>query len=408
MKQNQNNSLASRAAIRTGALVLAIMLCLGGGLFLRNAQTSADANTTGAQLTFASTEQDTAQVPSFAQSGQYTRAQIVEKCAPSVVGIDITCTTSASDYYSYGYGYGFGFGFGNGNDFGGNQQQEVKASGSGVVLTADGYIATCAHVVDSATSITVTFNDDKSYPATLVGSDENNDIAIIKIEASDLVPATVGNSDSLVVGEDVIAIGNSMGKFRGTATSGIISATKRTITVEGQEMELLQTDAAVNSGNSGGGLFNANGELIGIVNAKISSSGVEGIGFAIPVNNITKEISDILSYGYVTGRAYLGVYTQNVTVGQGYSGRYYSGGKRYVQIVEVVQGSAAEAAGLQAGDYILKVNDTEVSTNTALSDIIQDFYAGDKATLTIMRGNKESTVEVTFGEYVPEQPVQEQ
>lgn len=411
--KSRNEKRSSRIVILSTCVALTLVLGLCAGLILHNGQSISamiaekSAPASGAKLTYASTRavrtvENEAAVPSFAQSGQYTRAQIVEKCAPSVVGIDITYMVSSGNNY-----YNFGFGFGGGYSYGGGAQ-EAEGSGSGVIVTADGYIATCAHVVDSATSIKVTLNDETSYPATLIGSDDKNDIAIIKIEAENLIPAQIGNSDSLVIGEDVIAIGNPMGEFRGTATAGIISATKRSVTVEGQEMELLQTDAAVNSGNSGGGLFNANGELIGIVNAKVSSSGVEGLGFAIPVNSISKEITDLLSFGYVTGRAYLGVYTQNVTLRQDGGNWAYSTGRRCVQVVDVIKGSAAEKAGLQIGDIILKVDDKEITTNTELSELIQNYNAGDKASLTIQRSGEQLTLEVIFGEYVPQETVQEQ
>ena len=192
-------------------------------------------------------------VSAFKETGAYTKAQIVEMSAPSVVGID-TITTATTNSYWYGYG----------------QSYEVPGSGSGVILTEDGYIATCAHVVDGAKSVKVTLNDDTSYDATIVGTDKQNDIAIIKIEATGLTPAIVGDSETLTVGSEVIAIGNPLGELRGTATAGIISATNRTIEVEGQTMTLVQTDAAISPGNSGGGLFDATGKLIGIVNAKVS------------------------------------------------------------------------------------------------------------------------------------------
>ena len=281
------------------------------------------------------------------------------------------------------------------------QSYETTGSGSGVILTADGYIATCAHVVDGAKKLTVTLNDDTSYEATIVGTDARNDLAIIKIEAEGLTPAVLGDSDMLTVGEDVIAIGNPLGELRGTATSGIISAVKRAISVENTEMELIQTDAAISPGNSGGGLFNASGKLIGIVNAKVSDTSAEGLGFAIPVNSVVKEINDLLNYGYVTGRAALGVYTQNVTLSNGY-GYFSYGGTRCVQITEVVAGSAAEAAGLQAGDLIMEIDGKTIGSNSDLSDAIDAYNAGDTASVTIRRNNERMTVTVTFGEYKPE------
>ena len=320
----------------------------------------------------------------FAYDGQYTRAQIVELCAPSVVGIDAVFETTVSYW-------------------GRPQTYEQQGSGSGVILTQDGFIATCAHVVNGAKSITVTLHDDASYSATLIGADTRNDLAIIKIEAENLVPATLGDSDMLTVGEDVIAIGNPLGELRGTATGGIISAVKRSITVEGVEMELVQTDAAISPGNSGGGLFNASGKLIGIVNAKVSDSNAEGLGFAIPVNSVVTEINDLLSYGYVTGRAYLGVYTQNVSMNNGY-GYFSYGGTRCVQITDVVKGSAAETAGLKAGDLILEIDGKTISSNDDLSDAIASYNAGDSATLVIRRDGTRLEIPVTFGEYVPSKP----
>ncbi len=317
----------------------------------------------------------------FAYEGQYTRAQVVELTAPSVVGIDGVFETTISYW-------------------GRTQTYEQPGSGSGVILTADGYIATCAHVVDGAKSLTVTLNDDSSYEATIIGTDPRNDLAIIKIEAEGLTPAALGDSDMLTVGEDVIAIGNPLGELRGTATSGIVSAVKRSITVEGTDMELIQTDAAISPGNSGGGLFNASGRLIGIVNAKVSDTSAEGLGFAIPVNSVVKEINDLLNYGYVTGRAALGVYTQNVTLNNGY-GYFTFGGTRCVQITEIVAGSAAEAAGLKAGDLIMEVDGKEISSNSDLSDLIASYNAGDTATFTIRRDSERLTIDVTFGEYKP-------
>ncbi|MBR2645574.1 MAG: trypsin-like peptidase domain-containing protein [Clostridia bacterium] len=317
----------------------------------------------------------------FAYDGQYTRAQVVEICAPSVVGIDCIFEQTVSYW-------------------GRAQTYEVPGSGSGVVLTADGYIATCAHVVEGAKSIKVTLNDDTSYDASIVGTDTRNDIAIIKIDAQNLTPAALGDSEMLTVGEDVIAIGNPLGELRGTATSGIISAVRRTVAVEGNEMELVQTDAAISPGNSGGGLFNASGKLIGIVNAKVSDSDAEGLGFAIPVNNVLKEINDLLSYGYVTGRAYLGVYTQNVTLRSDY-GYFFSSGTPCVQIADVVKDSAADQAGLKTGDLILAVDDHEITSNSDLTDAIARYNAGDTATFTIQRDGSKQSVSVTFGEYAP-------
>ena len=315
----------------------------------------------------------------FAHDGTFTRAQICEIAAPSVVGIDIV---SPVTYWGQTY--------------------EAEGSGSGVILTEDGYIATCAHVVENASKIKVYLNDDTEYEATLVGQDKRNDIAIIKIDAANLTAAEIGDSDMLTVGEDVIAIGNPLGELRGTATSGIISALRRPVTVENSEMELVQTDAAISPGNSGGGLFNASGKLIGIVNAKASGNNAEGLGFAIPINNVLTEINDLLNYGYIKGRAYLGVSTQNVSLRSDYGFWSYSS-VSCVQVVDVAAGSAAETAGIQINDLILAVNETRVTSNSDLSDMISSFNAGDTAKITLQRAGRQMEVTVTFGEYVPQQ-----
>ena len=177
-----------------------------------------------------------------------------------------------------------------------------EGAGSGVVLTSDGYIVTNHHVIEDANKITVALNDGTEYQATLVGTDSETDVAVIKVEAANLKPATLGDSDQLTVGQTAIVIGNPLGSLGGSVTSGIISALDRDVTVNGETMNLLQTSAAVNPGNSGGGLFNANGYLVGIVNAKYTSTDVEGIGFAIPINVAKSVVNDLIEYGYVKGR----------------------------------------------------------------------------------------------------------
>ena len=187
------------------------------------------------------------------------------------------------------------------------QQAIVSGAGSGVILSKDGYIVTNHHVIDGASKITVTTRSGKSFEAKLIGSDSATDLAVLKIEAEDLHPAVLGDSSKLNVGDTAVAIGNPLGSLGGTVTSGIISALDREVTIDNQKMQLLQTNAAINPGNSGGGLFNANGELIGIVNAKSSGDSIEGLGFAIPVNRAKEIINNLIENGYVKGRASLGV-----------------------------------------------------------------------------------------------------
>ncbi len=336
------------------------------------------------------TEEST--LPMGATAG-FSKAQIIELCAPSVVGIDVT-------YQSAGYSY-----------WGQQYAQESTGSGSGIIITSDGYVVTCMHVVEGASSIKVVLNDDTVHEATLVGCDERTDLAVIKMEGSGFTPCTLGDSDTLTVGDEVIAIGNPLGELRGTATSGIISALNRRVNVENLSMSLLQTDAAISPGNSGGGLFNDSGTLVGIVNAKASSSNAEGLGFAIPVSSVREIISDLMDLGYVRGRAYLGVYTQNVTLqsgvsgwgGSSYFGSHFGSGSTYcVKVEQVVSGSAADAAGIQPGDLILAVGDVTVSDGDSLSSAIGAYNAGDTATLTIQRDGAKQDVTVIFGEYSPQ------
>lgn len=324
-----------------------------------------------------STGGSTVHSSTFARPEGYTKAQVVEMSAPSVVGIDVIVKGNSFFYGEY----------------------EAPASGSGVILTGDGYIATNNHVVSGASSITVTLNDDTEHEARLIGTDSRNDIAIIKIEGESFIPATIGDSNMLTVGDEVIAIGNPLGELRGTATDGIISAVKRAVNIDGTEMELIQTNAAISPGNSGGGLFDSNGRLIGIVNAKVSASSAEGLGFAIPINSVLTEINELMTQGYVSGRAQLGIYTQDVTIRGGF---YFFGGTNCVQITDVIKDGAADKAGLLVGDLILKLDDYTIGSNSELATKIAEYNAGDTVTLLVQRGNEQLSIQVTFTEFKPQ------
>ncbi|RJV77504.1 trypsin-like peptidase domain-containing protein [Faecalibacterium sp. AF27-11BH] len=306
--------------------------------------------------------------------------QVADLVSPSVVVI-----TTEQVVYSQWSWYG--------------QNQVESGAGSGVIISSDGYILTCAHVVDGASTITVTIGD-KDYTATLVGEDTTSDIAVIKIDADGLTPATVGNSDSLKVGQSVMAVGNPLGELGGTVTGGMISALNRSVTIQGSSsvntMSLIQMDASVSPGNSGGGLFNMNGELVGIVNAKSSSSDAEGLGFAIPINDAIKVAQELLENGYVTGRPYLGITYLAVTDAQTAA---QLGVNAYgVYVVEVVKGGPAEKAGLQAGDRIVSVDGTEIASKDDLGTLMQKHAAGDTLSITIARDGQMQTVNVTLGE----------
>ncbi len=272
------------------------------------------------------------------------------------------------------------------------QQAIVSGAGSGVILSKDGYIVTNHHVIDGASKITVTTRSGKSFEAKLIGSDSATDLAVLKIEAEDLQPAVLGDSSKLNVGDTAVAIGNPLGSLGGTVTSGIISALDREVTIDNQKMQLLQTNAAINPGNSGGGLFNANGELIGIVNAKSSGDSIEGLGFAIPVNRAKEIINNLIENGYVKGRASLGVTLVNG------SDSFFEEDTTQVYIYEVSKGGAADKAGLKRGDQILKIDDTSIKDISDVTTIISNHSAGDTIKMTVLRDTQTKTITVTLGE----------
>lgn len=281
-----------------------------------------------------------------------------------------------------------------------NRQYVAQGAGSGVIASADGYIITNNHVIDGANSIKVTLRDGQtSYDAKLIGTDAENDIALIKVEAEGLTPATFGDSSNLAVGDYVVAIGNPLGELGGTVTDGIISSLAREVTIENQNMTLLQTNAQINPGNSGGGLFNANGELIGIVNAKESATEVEGIGFAIPVNNALKVINDLKAYGYVTGKVDLGM--EFVDINSTETAFYYGVNKTGCYILSVTSESNADKAGFKSGDLINSVDGKEVTKSAEIDAILDKKEVGDKVKFNVIRNGKKIDLELTLAEYVP-------
>ena len=234
------------------------------------------------------------------------------------------------------------------------------------------------------------------YTANLIGEDAESDIAVVKIDAAGLVPAVMADSDLLVVGEEVVAVGNPLGELGGTVTNGIVSALNRNVVVEDTEMTLIQTNASVSPGNSGGGLFNMAGELIGIVNAKSADEDAEGLGFAIPVNTALQVAQDLLENGYVSGRPALGVTVLEITDAE--TASYYGVNAYGVYIADVTKGSGADKAGLQVGDRIVAINNTEVTATGDLTGVIADCAVGDVVTLSVARSGQLLTVEVTLGD----------
>ena len=275
-------------------------------------------------------------------------------------------------------------------------QYVESGAGSGVIISADGYIITNNHVISGASTIKVTTSDGTQYDATVIGADSQTDIAVLKIDASGLTAAVIGDSETLAVGDYVIAVGNPLGTLGGTVTDGIISALDRGVTVNGQNMTLLQTNAAVSPGNSGGGLFNANGELVGVVNAKSADSDAEGIGFAIPIDTAISVATDLMSNGYVTGRPGLGVTVISVSDIQ--TAFQYGLSNLGVYIQSVNSGSGAEKAGLKAGDRIVSVDNQMVDAASDVTSVLDEHEIGDTVTVQVARDGQLISVEVTLGE----------
>ena len=288
------------------------------------------------------------------------------------------------------------------------QVASASASGSGFILTSDGYVVTNNHVVEDATSVTVKLYNGDEYDATIVGTDEMNDVALLKIDATGLQAVTVGDSDQIEVGEEVIAIGNPLGELTFTMTAGVVSALDREINTDGKPINMLQTDVAINSGNSGGPLFDMDGNVIGITSAKYSgetSSGasIEGISFAIPINDALRIVYDLQQYGHVTGRAYLGVTVRDLDSSTGATYGLPTG--PMIQSVEA--GGCAEKAGLQQGDIIIGFNDAEISSYTDLVAALNKCKAGDTATIKVYRAGAEIDAQITLDERPTDEEITE-
>ena len=278
------------------------------------------------------------------------------------------------------------------------QAVQTASAGSGFILTKDGYIVTNYHVVKDGETVKVTLYNGDEYEAKYVGGDEDYDIAVIKVEATDLQPVTLGDSSSLNVGDHVLAIGNPLGELTFSMSGGMVSCVNRAINVDGMPFNMIQTDASINPGNSGGPLFNQYGEVVGIVSAKYSSTGnesVEGLGFAIPINDVFAMIQDIMTNGYVTNKPYLGVTAGTMTEQMAAQYRYDITSGVFIYSVE--EDSAADQAGLKMGDVITKVDGTAITSMEDLTVAKKQYSAGDTCTLTVYREGQETTVELTWG-----------
>lgn len=369
---------------KTGLRVLAgvgmVLLGFGGGLLGTVAATRMGLN--GSQVVVQQVQRDENADASQGSAGgsNLSMTEIAAKVQPSVVAITTEQMVSTNSWF-------------------GSYVQ--SGAGSGVIISEDGYILTCAHVVNGASNITVQLSDDTEYTASIVGLDTSTDVAVLKIDATGLSAATLGDSDTLAVGELAVAVGNPLGTLSGTVTNGIISAVNRSVEVESNEMSLIQTDAAISPGNSGGGLFNGQGELIGIVNAKSGSTtdtgeatNAEGLGFAIPINTAMDIAQDLIENGYVK-RPALGVTV--ITVTQDNAMQF--GVSNYgVYIYQITPGSGADNAGLQVGDRIIAIDDNSVSDSSDLTGYLQQKAVGDTVNLQIERDGKMATYQVVLGE----------
>lgn len=307
-----------------------------------------------------------------ATGSKLTVSQIVAKNADAVVEIVVEATQ-------------LGF-------FG--ETQIVEGAGSGVIVNADGYIVTNYHVVEDAENVQVTLHNGNSYKAKIVGGDNANDIAVLKINAKNLTVATLGDSSIVAVGDLAVAIGNPLGQLGGTATTGIVSALDRSLTIDGRTLNLMQTDAAINPGNSGGGLFNGAGELIGIVDAKTSATEVEGLAFAIPINDVKDAVDSLIKEGRVPGKPSIGISIYDVSEENALN---YDLDGEGVYVAEVT-GDNAEKAGLKEGDKIIKYNGSLIENSEDLIKKVREGKVGDTVSLTISREGQKMIIKTILEE----------
>ena len=360
---------------KTGVKVTALLLAcavIGGAAGYGGAALSSSGKTTIRQSNRTASEITVKQV-----SGQtlMSPAEVYASTVNSVVSINCSSVST--------------------NIFG--QSVQSASSGSGFIITQDGYIVTNHHVVSGASSVTVTLHDGREYPATVVGSDSDYDVAVLKINATDLQPVTLGNSSSVNVGDSVLAIGNPLGELTFSMSQGIVSCCDRAINVDGTPFNMIQVDASINPGNSGGPLMNLYGEVVGIVSAKYSSysdTTVEGLGFAIPIGDVQAIITDIMENGQVTDKPSFGITAGTMT--EQMAAQYQIEQKSGAFVYSVNKGGAGEKAGLRMGDVITKVDSTDIASMEDLTAAKKGHKAGDTVTVTYFRDGSSHTTSLTF------------
>ena len=360
---------------KSTAAVIAAVILIGaagfGGYYLHDSLKGT--NTVPVQVQTADGKSET-----LSNARNTAVVQAVKKVGPAVVGI----TTKVYN-----------------RDIFNRPVQVGEGVGSGIIFDKDGYIVTNNHVVGNNKTVNVSLADGRTFEGTVIGTDARTDLAVVKITADNLTVAALGDSDTLQVGEPAIAIGNPLGlEFQGTVTAGVISSLNRTIVGEGVPMELIQTDAAINPGNSGGALVDADGEVIGINSAKIAKEGVEGLGFAIPINTARPVLDSLIKNGRVI-RPYLGLYGLDKAMAARYG---MDLGVNGIYVYQIVVGGPLYGSGIQRGDIITKIDDKPVDDYTQLQKTVESYQVGNTVKVTYMRGDSEQTAEVTLQELAPQ------
>ena len=373
--QPKKQGFFHRAAVKVTALILAC--AVAGGLAGWGGAAIAGSGSNSGKTTIQQSDRQpvTVQVKKVDGQTKMDPATVYASVVNSAVSINCSATST--------------------NIFG--QQTQTASSGSGFIITEDGYVVTNYHVVSGASSVQVTLYNGDTYDATVIGGDSDYDVAVLKINASGLQPVTLGESADVNVGDTVLAIGNPLGELTFSMSQGIVSSCDRAINVDGTPFNMIQVDCSINPGNSGGPLVNLYGEVVGIVSAKYSSyssTTVEGLGFAIPISDVRSIITDIMENGAVTDKAYMAITAG--TMNEQMAAQFNIDVTEGVFVYSVVEGGAGEKAGLRLGDVITKMGDKTLTSRQDLSAAMKGYRAGDTVTLTVYRGGQYIEVELTF------------
>ena len=373
--QPKKQGFFHRAAVKVTALILAC--AVAGGLAGWGGAAIAGSGSNSGKTTIQQSDRQPVTVQAKKVDGQTKMdpATVYASVVNSAVSINCSATST--------------------NIFG--QQTQTASSGSGFIITEDGYVVTNYHVVSGASSVQVTLYNGDTYDATVIGGDSDYDVAVLKINASGLQPVTLGESADVNVGDTVLAIGNPLGELTFSMSQGIVSSCDRAINVDGTPFNMIQVDCSINPGNSGGPLVNLYGEVVGIVSAKYSSyssTTVEGLGFAIPISDVRSIITDIMENGAVTDKAYMAITAG--TMNEQMAAQFNIDVTEGVFVYSVVEGGAGEKAGLRLGDVITKMGDKTLTSRQDLSAAMKGYRAGDTVTLTVYRGGQYIEVELTF------------